>query len=196
MRTSKLERNTAETQITLDLNLEGSGEGCIDSGCGFLNHMLTLFTRHGGFNLTLSCHGDREVDYHHTTEDVGICLGRAVRDALGDMRGISRYGSTLLPMDETLILCALDISGRGGFYPQLAIPTEKVGDFDTELCEEFFVAFAREAGVTIHLRQLAGSNSHHIIEGCFKAFARALATAVTIDGKNADRVPSTKGVLG
>ena len=173
MRTAETERNTAETRISLRLDLDGSGENRIDSGCGFLNHMLTLFSRHGGFDL-----------------------GRAVHEALGDLRGIRRYGSMLLPMDETLILCALDISGRAGFYPELKIPTEKVGDFDTELCEEFFTAFSREAGITLHLRQLAGSNSHHIIEGCFKAFARALSTAVSIDEKNADRVPSTKGVLG
>ena len=154
MRTSKLERSTAETKIELSLNLDGSGDSRVDTGCGFLDHMLTLFVRHGDFDLTLTCRGDTEVDYHHTTEDVGICLGRAVREALGDMRGICRYGSMLLPMDEALILCALDISGRGGFYPELAIPTEKIGDFDTELCEEFFIAFAREAGITLHLRQL------------------------------------------
>ena len=196
MRTASLERSTAETQIRLSLNLDGRGESSVDSGCGFLNHMLTLFARHGGFDLELCCHGDTDVDAHHSTEDIGICLGRAVREALGDRRGIQRYGSMLLPMDETLILCALDISGRSGFYPELSIPAEKVGEFDTELCEEFFTAFAREAGVTLHLRQLAGKNSHHIIEGCFKAFARALGMAVSIDEKNADRVPSTKGVLG
>ena len=196
MRTSKLERSTAETKIELSLNLDGSGDSRVDTGCGFLDHMLTLFARHGDFDLTLTCRGDTEVDYHHTTEDVGICLGRAVREALGDMRGICRYGSMLLPMDEALILCALDISGRGGFYPELAIPTEKIGDFDTELCEEFFIAFAREAGITLHLRQLSGGNSHHIVEGCFKAFARALGAAAAVDGKNPDRIPSTKGVLG
>ena len=172
MRTAETVRNTAETKISLRLNLDGSGENSIDSGCGFLNHMLTLFSRHGGFDLELRCVGDTDVDFHHTTEDVGICLGRAFREALGDLRGIRRYGSMLLPMDETLILCALDISGRSGFYPELRIPTEKVGDFDTELCAEF------------------------IIEGCFKAFARALSEAASIDEKNADRVPSTKGVLG
>ncbi len=196
MRTSTITRRTAETDIRLSLNLDGTGAGEIDTGCGFLNHMLTLFSRHGGFDLQLRCSGDTDVDYHHTTEDIGICLGRAVREALGDLRGIRRYGSMLLPMDETLILCALDISGRPGFYPELKIPTEKVGDFDTELCEEFFTAFSREAGVTLHMRQLAGTNSHHIIEGCFKAFARALSTSVSIDEKNADRGPSTKGVLG
>lgn len=196
MRTSSLKRDTAETRISLSLDLDGTGENSIDTGCGFLNHMLTLFARHGEFDLELSCSGDTDVDYHHTTEDIGICLGRAVREALGDLRGIRRYGDMLLPMDEALILCALDISGRSGFYPELSIPTEKVGDFDTELCEEFFTAFTREAGITLHLRQLAGKNSHHIIEGCFKAFARALSTAVSWDEKNADRVPSTKGVLG
>ena len=160
---------------------------CFNDACGLKDKCMHYQAR---------LFGDMDVDYHHTTEDIGICLGRAVREALGDLRGIRRYGSMLLPMDETLILCALDISGRAGFYLELKIPTEKVGDFDTELCEEFFTAFSREAGITLHLRQLAGSNSHHIIEGCFKAFARALSTAVSIDEKNADRVPSTKGVLG
>ncbi len=196
MRTATLTRNTAETKISLSLNLDGSGGSDVDSGIGFLDHMLTLFARHGGFDLTLHCSGDTNVDDHHTTEDIGICLGRAVKEALGDLRGICRYGSRLLPMDETLILCAVDISGRGGFYPELAIPTQKVGSFDTELCEEFFTAFTREAGLTLHLRQIAGKNSHHIIEGCFKAFARALGEAVSLDGKNPDRIPSTKGVLG
>ena len=196
MRTASLERSTAETEISLSLTLDGAGNSSVDSGCGFLDHMLTLFARHGGFDLTLKCSGDTAVDYHHTTEDIGICLGRAVREALGDLRGICRYGSMLLPMDEALILCALDISGRAGFYPELQIPAEKVGDFDTELCEEFFAAFAREAGITLHLRQLSGKNSHHIIEGCFKAFARALSAAVSLDEKNAGRVPSTKGILG
>ena len=196
MRTASLERSTAETEISLSLNLDGAGNSSVDSGCGFLDHMLTLFARHGGFDLTLKCSGDTAVDYHHTTEDIGICLGRAVREALGDLRGICRYGSMLLSMDEALILCALDISGRAGFYPELQIPAEKIGDFDTELCEEFFAAFVREAGITLHLRQLSGRNSHHIIEGCFKAFARALGAAAAIDEKNAGRVPSTKGILG
>ena len=196
MRTATLTRDTAETKISLSLNLDGSGVSKVDSGIGFLDHMLTLFARHGGFDLTLHCSGDTNVDDHHTTEDIGICLGRAVKEALGDLRGICRYGSRLLPMDETLILCAVDISGRAGFYPELAIPTQKVGSFDTELCEEFFTAFTREAGLTLHLRQIAGKNSHHIIEGCFKAFARALDEAVSQDGKNPDRIPSTKGVLG
>lgn len=196
MRTANIERTTTETAIRLSLNLDGGGIAEVDTGCGFLNHMLTLFTRHGGFDLKLTCVGDTDVDDHHTTEDIAICLGRAVREALGDMRGITRYGSMLLPMDEALVLCALDISGRGGFYPELSIPTEKVGAFDTELCAEFFFAFAREAGVTLHLRQLSGQNSHHIIEACFKAFARALSAAVRVDEARRDTVPSTKGVLG
>ena len=196
MRTANIERTTTETAIRLSLNLDGSGIAEVDSGCGFLNHMLTLFARHGRFDLNLTCVGDTDVDYHHSTEDIGICLGRAVREALGDLRGITRYGSMLLPMDEALVLCALDISGRAGFYPELSIPTEKVGDFDTELCAEFFYAFVREAGVTLHLRQLAGLNSHHIIEACFKAFGRALCNAVRINEAECDSVPSTKGVLG
>ncbi len=157
--------------------------------------MLTLFTRHGSFDLKLQCTGDADVDFHHTTEDVGICLGQEFRTRLGDCRGITRYGSIILPMDEALILCAVDISGRGGFYSELAIPTQKVGDFDTELCEEFFHAFCRESGVTLHLRQLAGRNSHHIIEGCFKASSRALRAALEPDLRHPDCVPSTKGVL-
>ena len=196
MRTANIERTTTETAIRLSLNLDGSGISEVDSGCGFLNHMLTLFARHGSFDLKLTCVGDTDVDDHHTTEDIGICLGRAVRQALGDFRGITRYGSMLLPMDESLVLAALDISGRAGFYSELMIPTEKVGIFDTELCAEFFQSFVREAGVTLHLRQLAGENSHHIIEACFKAFARALADAVRIDENRRDTVPSTKGVLG
>ena len=196
MRNASLERVTAETAVRLSLNLDGTGFSEVDTGCGFLNHMLTLFARHGNFDLTLQCVGDTDVDDHHTTEDIGICLGRALREALGDFRGICRYGSMLLPMDETLILCALDLSGRAGFYPALSSPTEKVGTFDTELCEEFFAAICREAGMTLHLRQLSGSNSHHIIEGCFKAFAHALSEAVAVDAAHPDRVPSTKGVLG
>ena len=190
-----IERNTAETRIRLDLDVHGSGTADIESGCGFLNHMLTLFTRHGGFNLTLRCDGDTDVDFHHTTEDIGICLGQALREAMGDKRGLTRYGSILLPMDEALVLCAVDLSGRGGFYGELAIPTEKVGAFDTELCEEFFLALAREAGISVHLRQIAGKNSHHIIEACFKAFARSLKAALTVDAAHPDAVPSTKGVL-
>ena len=196
MRKAEISRLTAETDIRLALDLDGNGASQIKTGCGFLDHMLTLFARHGGFDLELSCEGDTWVDYHHTTEDVGICLGKAFSQALGDKKGIARYGDRILPMDEALILSAVDISGRGACFYALDIPTQKVGDFDTELTKEFFDAFARDAGITLHLRQLAGSNSHHIIEGAFKAFARSLSDAVRIDPANADRVPSTKGVLG
>ena len=184
-----------QTDITLALSLDGSGKVEIDSGCGFLDHMLTLFARHGRFDLSVRCKGDTKVDYHHTTEDIGICLGQAFAKALGEKRGITRYGDTILPMDEALILSAVDISGRGGFFNTLNIPAPKVGDFDTELCAEFFIAFAREAGVTLHLRQLAGSNSHHIIEGCFKSVGRSLRRAVSIDAALGEEVPSTKGML-
>ncbi len=191
----EITRNTAETRIKLFFEPYGKGESEIRTGCGFLNHMLTLFARHGSFTLRVNCAGDTDVDFHHTTEDVAICLGRALREALGDLRGLTRYGSITLPMDEALILAAVDLSGRGGFYPDLQIPTQKVGDFDTELCEEFFTAFAREAGLTLHLRQLSGRNSHHIIEGCFKATARALRQAVSRDSANPNSIPSSKGTL-
>ena len=196
MRQADIRRETAETKISLSLNLDGTGAGDIQSGVGFLDHMLTLFARHGGFDLTLRCEGDTWVDDHHSTEDIGICLGQAFREALGERRGIRRYGQRILPMDEALLLAAVDISGRGGCYYALEVPAEKVGSFDTELVEEFFIAFAREAGVTLHLRQLAGKNSHHILEGAFKATARALREAVSIDEAEADRIPSTKGMLG
>ena len=196
MRKAELRRATAETDIALALELDGTGVSQIATGCGFLDHMLTLFARHGRFDLTVTCKGDTYVDYHHTVEDIGICLGKAFAEALGDKRGITRYGDIALPMDETLILAAVDISGRGGYYGALNIPTEKVGDFDTELCREFWLAFAANGGVTLHLRQLAGDNSHHIIEGCFKAAARALRAAVRIDPECAGEVPSTKGMLG
>ena len=196
MRKAELTRATAETDISLSLNLDGTGVSQIATGCGFLDHMLTLFARHGRFDLNVSCKGDTYVDYHHTVEDIGICLGKAFAEALGDKRGITRYGDIALPMDETLILAAADISGRGGYYGALNIPTEKVGDFDTELCREFWLAFAANSGVTLHLRQLAGDNSHHIIEGCFKAAARALRAAVRIDPDCVGEVPSTKGMLG
>ena len=196
MRNAEILRTTAETDIALKLDLDGTGISQVATGCGFLDHMMTLFARHGRFNLTLSCKGDTWVDYHHTVEDIGICLGKAFADALADKKGITRYGDITLPMDETLILAAVDISGRGGYYGALNIPTEKVGDFDTELCREFWLAFAANAGVTLHLRQLAGDNSHHIIEGCFKAAARALRAAVRIDPECAGEVPSTKGMLG
>ena len=195
MRTSTINRKTAETDISLTLNLDGSGASVIDSGCGFLDHMLTLFARHGGFDLTLTCKGDTFVDDHHTVEDIGICLGKALSEALGDKRGIKRYGDRILPMDETLILTAVDISGRGGCFMDMNIPTEKVGSFDTQLCEEFFIALAQNGGLTLHIRQLAGRNSHHIIEGTFKSVARSLGEAVSIDEKNADKIPSTKGLL-
>ena len=195
MRQATITRKTAETDISLTLIIEGSGKSDINSGCGFLDHMLTLFAKHGRFDLSLTCKGDTEVDDHHTVEDIGICLGQAFREALSDKRGITRYGSFLLPMDEALILAAVDISGRGGYYGVLPIPAQKVGTFDTELCEEFFVAFAREAGLTLHLQKLAGNNSHHIIEGAFKALGRALAKAVEIDPRLGGEIPSTKGVL-
>ena len=195
MRTAELARKTAETDIRLTLDLDGSGRSEIDSGCGFLDHMLTLFARHGRFDLTLQCDGDTNVDYHHTTEDIGIVLGQAFAQALGDKRGIRRYGSMLLPMDEALILCALDLSGRAHLEYALDIPTEKVGDFDTELTKEFFYGFVRSAAATLHLRQLAGENSHHIIEGAFKAFGRAMKEAVAIDEAYCDEIPSTKGML-
>lgn len=195
MRTAKIKRKTAETDIDLALCLDGKGKSEINTGCGFLDHMLTLFSKHGGFDLSVSCKGDTEVDYHHTVEDIAICLGDAFKEALGDMRGITRYGSMILPMDETLVLAAVDISGRTHLGYELEIPRAKVGDFDTELTEEFFLGFVRRADVTLHIKQLAGVNSHHIIEGTFKAFARAMKQAVAIDRDNADTVPSTKGVL-
>ena len=157
--------------------------------------MLTLFAKHGMFDLEVKCDGDTDVDYHHTVEDIGICLGRAFRETLGDKIGIKRYGDIILPMDETLIMAAVDISGRSGVYSDLSIPTEKVGDFDTELCKEFYIAFAREAGITLHIRQIAGENSHHIIEGVFKAVGRVMREACSIDERAKDQMPSTKGML-
>lgn len=195
MREATIRRETAETRIELSLRLDGAGTGDIESGVGFLDHMLTLLARHGGFDLRLRCAGDTNVDDHHSVEDIGICLGLALREALGDKTGIRRYGQRLLPMDEALILAAVDLSGRGGCHYALETPTEKVGSFDTELAEEFFIALAREAGLTLHLRQLAGKNSHHILEGGFKAVGRALREAVELDPREAGRVPSTKGVL-
>lgn len=195
MRKAEIKRKTAETDIKLSLCLDGRGNSSVSTGCGFLDHMLTLFARHGHFDLSVECKGDTYVDYHHTVEDIGICLGKAFSEALGDKRGIVRYGDIMLPMDEALILSAVDISGRGESYYALEIPTEKVGDFDSELCEEFFRAFARDAGVTLHIRQLAGKNSHHIIEGAFKALARSLGKAVAIDPAFANEIPSTKGSL-
>ena len=195
MRAFEIQRKTAETDVSLSLNLDGKGVSEIDSGCGFLDHMLTLFSKHAGYDLTVRCVGDVQVDYHHTTEDIGIALGQAFLAALGDKKGITRYGDTLLPMDETLIRSAVDISGRDYLAMDLDIPTWKVGDFDTELCEEFFAAFVREAKITLHVTQLAGKNAHHIIEGAFKSVARTLAKATAIDARRADEIPSTKGVL-
>ena len=195
MRTAEIRRKTAETDIQLDLNIDGSGKSEISTGVGFLDHMLTLFSRHGRFDLNLVCKGDVDVDDHHSVEDIGICLGKAFAEAAGDMRGIKRYGSMILPMDETLILCAVDISGRSYLKFGLDIPTEKVGTFDTELAEEFFQAFVRNFPITLHIKQLEGKNSHHIIEGTFKAFGRAMKNAIEKDIKYADEIPSTKGVL-
>lgn len=195
MRTAEIIRKTAETDIKLTINLDGKGESVCDTSCPFLDHMLTLFARHGRFDLDVKCVGDIEVDYHHTTEDIGIALGQAFKEALGDKKGINRYGDTTLPMDESLILTAVDISGRGGCYYEVEMPTEKVGDFDTELNREFWDAFAYNSGITTHMVKFAGKNSHHIIEGCFKSIARTLRTAVSIDKAFADEIPSTKGVI-
>ena len=195
MRTAEISRKTAETDITLRLDLDGKGESKIKTGCGFFDHMLTLFAKHGRFDLEVECIGDTYVDYHHTVEDIGIVLGKAFNQALGEKRGIVRYGNFILPMDESLIMTAVDISGRSYLGYVLNIPTEKVGDFDTELVEEFFIAFCSNAGLNLHIRQLAGSNSHHIIEGAFKSVARSLKAAVAIDEAFKEEIPSTKGVL-
>ncbi|MBQ9197995.1 MAG: imidazoleglycerol-phosphate dehydratase HisB [Clostridia bacterium] len=195
MRKAEIRRATAETDIRLALDLDGGGISQIDTGCGFLDHMLTLFARHGRFDLNVHCQGDTQVDYHHTVEDIGIVLGQAFAQALGDKRGITRYGSMLLPMDEALVLCAVDLSGRAMLRYNLQIPAAKVGDFDTELGEEFFWGFVRSSAVTLHISQLDGANSHHILEAAFKAFGRALRQAVSIDPAAADEIPSTKGSL-
>ena len=195
MRTSTIIRRTAETDIRLTLELDGTGKSDIDTGCGFLNHMLTLFARHGRFDLTVKCVGDTDVDDHHTVEDIGICLGLAFAEALGDMGGIVRYGSTILPMDEALILSAVDISGRCHLSCGLDIPSRKIGSFDAELVQEFWLGFVRKANITLHLRQLAGANSHHIVEGAFKSAARSLRAAVAIDPSLNGEIPSTKGIL-
>lgn len=195
MRTSKISRNTAETKIELFLDLDGSGSSTLDTGCGFLNHMLTLFASHGRFDLRVKCKGDTEVDDHHTVEDIGIALGCAFAEALHDKRGIRRYGDTILPMDESLILTSVDFSGRSYLGYDLDIPAQKIGTFDTELAEEFWLGFVRNAGCALHIRQLAGKNSHHILEGTFKSAARSLRQAVSIDPLFADEIPSTKGVL-
>lgn len=195
MRTAKIARDTRETQIRLTLNLDGAGGGDISSGVGFLDHMLELFTRHGDFDLSLDCRGDTRVDFHHSVEDIGICLGLAFSQALGDRRGITRYGQFLLPMDETLVLCAVDLSGRSYLGWAVDLPAEKVGDFDTELAEEFWLGFTRNCPGSIHIRQLAGGNTHHILEAVFKGMGRALKMAVAMDEKHRNEIPSTKGVL-
>ena len=195
MRSAEISRKTNETDIKLSLSLDGGGISEIETDCGFLNHMLTLFSKHSKFDLKVSCKGDSEVDFHHTTEDIAICLGQAFKEALGDKKGIERFANTFLPMDEALILSAVDLSGRSYLNFCLNIPAEKIGDFDTELCEEFWQAFVREAGITLHIKQFFGKNSHHIIEATFKSVARTLKKAVAIDEKYANEVPSTKGVL-
>ena len=195
MRTASINRKTAETDIALKLSLDVCEKSDINTGCGFFDHMLTLFAKHAGITLDVACKGDVNVDYHHSVEDIGICLGSALKEALGDCKGICRYGNMMLPMDEALVLCALDISGRSYLVYNLDIPSEKIGDFDSELIEEFFVALTRSAGITLHVKQLDGRNSHHIAEAAFKAFARALKAAIAIDEKAKDEIPSTKGVL-
>ena len=195
MRTSEINRKTNETDINLKLNIDGTGVSNIQTGCGFLDHMLTLFSRHSRCDLDVKCVGDTYVDYHHTVEDIGIVLGKALAECLGEMRGIKRYGSFILPMDESLILTAIDISGRSYLGFNLNIPTQRVGDFDTELVREFFEAFVRNSNITLHINKLEGYNSHHIIEGAFKSFARSLKEAVSIDEKFKSEIPSTKGVL-
>ena len=195
MRTAEIKRETAETKISLKLNIDGTGKSDINTGVGFLDHMLTLFAKHGKFDLSISCKGDTDVDFHHTTEDIGIVLGKAFSEALGDKKGISRYGFMILPMDEALILTSVDFSGRAYLGYDVAIPTEKVGDFDTELVEEFLYGFVRNASCTLHVKQLAGTNSHHIIEGAFKSLARSLRSAAAIEKGFENDMPSTKGVL-
>ncbi len=195
MRTSEIKRKTAETDILLRLNIDGTGKSIIDTGCGFFDHMLTLFAKHGRFDLQVECKGDTYVDYHHTVEDIGIVLGKAFAEALGEKRGIIRYGNFILPMDESLIMSAVDISGRAYLGFALNIPTQKVGDFDTELVEEFFLGFVRNAECTLHIKMIDGENSHHIIEGAFKSVARSIRQAINIDPLAENEIPSTKGVL-
>lgn len=195
MRTAEIIRNTAETKIQLKLELDGTGASEIRTGCGFLDHMLTLFAKHGRFDLMINCDGDTWVDDHHTVEDVGIALGQAFSEALGEKRGINRYGSQILPMDESLVLCAVDLSGRAYLGYELPIPSQKIGTFDSELVEEFWLGFIRNAQATLHIRLITGSNSHHIAEGAFKAAGRALRTAVAVDAAFSNEIPSTKGVL-
>ena len=195
MRNAEIRRDTAETRIVLSLDLDGTGKSAIDTGCGFLNHMLTLLARHGDFDLAVTCHGDTEVDYHHTVEDIGIALGQAFTAALGDKRGIVRYGQFLLPMDETLVLCAVDLSGRDYLGWAVELPAQKVGDFDTELAKEFWLGFVRNCPCSLHFRQLAGENTHHILEAAFKGAGRALKMAVAMDPRHLNDIPSTKGTL-
>ena len=195
MRSVTINRKTKETDISLTINLDGKGVSNINTGCGFFDHMLDLFSRHARFDLNVVCNGDIKVDYHHTVEDVGIVLGQAIKQALGDMKGIIRYGSTILPMDESLILTAIDISGRSFLKYDLPVRAVKIGDFPVELVEEFFLALVRHAGLTLHIVKLAGTNSHHVVEGTFKSFARSLKQAVKIDSEFANEIPSTKGVL-
>ncbi|MBE6963950.1 MAG: imidazoleglycerol-phosphate dehydratase HisB [Ruminococcaceae bacterium] len=195
MRTATMKRDTRETQIELTLNLDGTGKAAIASGCGFLDHMLELFARHGDFDLTVKCCGDTQVDYHHSVEDIGICLGKAFTEALGEKRGISRYGQFLLPMDETLVLCACDLSGRDYLGWGVELPSMTVGDFDTELAEEFWLGFVRNCPASIHIRQMAGKNTHHILEAVFKGMGRTLKMAVAMDEKHLNEIPSTKGTL-
>lgn len=195
MRKQEIKRDTNETKISLCIDLDGTGKSEIHTGVGFLDHMLTLFSKHGRFDLQVTCDGDTYVDDHHSVEDIGIALGEAMAKALGDKKGIERYGSTILPMDEALILTAVDLSGRDYLNYGLSIPTEKIGTFDTELVEEFMLGLTRNLGANIHIQQLAGTNSHHIVEGTFKSLARSLKAAVAIDPKYADEIPSTKGVL-
>ena len=195
MRTAEITRKTNETDINLAINLDGTGNYSVNTGCGFLDHMLTLFASHAKISLGVKCKGDVEVDYHHSAEDIGICLGMAFTEALGDKRGIARYGNMILPMDESLILSAVDFSGRAYLGYSLDIPTEKVGDFDTELVEEFFLAFVRNANCTLHIKKFDGTNSHHIIEGAFKSVARSIKQAISIDKDSMNEIPSTKGVL-
>ena len=195
MRNAVIKRDTKETQISLALELDGTGKSEINSGCGFLDHMLTLFARHGDFDLSVTCHGDTEVDYHHTVEDIGICLGQAFSQALDDKRGINRYGQFLLPMDETLVLCACDLSGRDYLGWAVDLPAEKVGDFDSELGKEFWLGFVRNCPGSIHIREMAGENTHHILEAIFKGMGRTLKMAVALDEKHLNDIPSTKGTL-
>ena len=195
MRTAVMKRDTRETQIRLELNLDGSGKADIHTGVGFLDHMLELFARHGDIDLSVACRGDTQVDYHHSVEDIGICLGKAFQEALGDKRGIVRYGQFLLPMDETLVLCAVDLSGRDYLGWAVDLPSRKVGDFDTELAKEFWLGFVRNCPGSLHIRQMAGENTHHILEAVFKGMGRALKEAVSLDPRHPGEIPSTKGAL-